>query len=104
MKGEKEQKKNEKKERTDDLLAAKNRERRETKRKKSGEEIKNKKERNKEKRRVIWFTHVKRAIKRRAQCDFALIVGPSHVCLFTKMPWKPNFDNLKTPKMCFQFP
>ena len=51
---------------------------------------------------------VKRAIgfvvKSSAWCDFALTVGPMHLCLITKMPWKLSFDNLKTPKMCFQFP
>ena len=36
-------------------------------------------------------------------CDVALTVGPMYVCLITKMPWKLSFDNLKTPKMCFQF-
>ena len=43
------------------------------------------------------------AIKSWALCDFPLTMGPSNVCLFTKMPWKLNFHNLKTPKMCFQF-
>ena len=32
-----------------------------------------------------------------------LIVGPMYVCLFTKMPWKLSFNNLKIPKICFQF-
>ena len=31
-------------------------------------------------------------------------VGSMHVCLNTTMPWKLSFNNLKTPKMCFQFP
>ena len=55
----------------------------------------NKKERKKEK---------ERRRKRCALCDFFLTVGPNYVCLFTKMPWKLDFHNLKTPKMCFQFP
>ena len=61
-----------------------------------------------EDRGMIWFPLMKRAvassIKRRAWCDFTLTVGPTHVCLFTKMPWKLNFDNLKISKMYFQFP
>ena len=55
---------------------------------------------------VVWS--VKRAVEESHQkthwCDFALTVGPTHVCLITKMPWKLSFDNLKTTKMCFQFP
>ena len=50
----------------------------------------------KEKRRVIGG--------REKESDLTRLVGPSHVCLFMKMPWKLRFDNLKTPKMCFQFP
>ena len=65
----------------------KNRERRETKRKKS---------REKKKKGVTGG--------REKESDLTRLVGPSHVCLFTKMPWKLRFDNLKTPKMCFQFP
>ena len=34
----------------------------------------------------------------------SLTMGSMYVCLFTKMQWKLSFDNLKTPKMCFQFP
>ena len=57
---------------------------------------KKKKKNPKEKRRVIGG--------REKESDLTRLVGPSHVCLFTKMPWKLRFDNLKTPKMCFQFP
>ena len=32
-----------------------------------------------------------------------LTMDSMYVRLFTKMSWKLNFDNLKTPKMCFQF-
>ena len=41
---------------------------------------------------------------REKESDLTRLVGPNHVCLFTKMPWKLSFDNLKTPKMYFQFP
>ena len=34
----------------------------------------------------------------------ALTVGPRYVGLITEMPLKLSFDNLKTPKICFQFP
>ena len=30
-----------------------------------------------------------------------LTMDSMYVRLFTKMSWKLNFDNLKTPKMCF---
>ena len=88
----KKKKKKRKKERTD-LLAAKNRERRETKRKKIGEERKKKKKRKEESDQ--W--------EREGKSDLTRLVGPSNVYLFTKMPWKLSFHNLKTPKMCFQF-
>ena len=43
----------------------------------------------------------KKKKKKRRQCVLerakGLTVGPTYVCLFTKMPWKLNFDNLKTP-------
>ena len=81
-------KKKEKKERIE--WSVSNRERKETKRKKSGEEKKKKK-----KGRVTGG--------REKESDLTRLVGPNHVCLFTKMPWKLSFDNLKTPKMCFQF-
>ena len=81
-------KRKEKKERTEWSVV--NRERRETKRKKSGEEKKKEK-----KGRVIGG--------REKESDLTRLVGYSNVCLFTKMPWKLSFDNLKTPKMCFQF-
>ena len=42
----------------------------------------------------------KKSVLERAK---GLTVGLMYVCLFTKMPWKLSFDNLKTPKMCFQF-
>ena len=35
--------------------------------------------------------------------DLSLIVGPSDVCVFTKMSLELNFHNSKTPKNCFQF-
>ena len=34
----------------------------------------------------------------------ALTVGPRYVGLIIEMPLKLSFDNLKTSKMCFQFP
>ena len=70
----------------------KNRERRVTKRKKSGEERKKEKEKKKE-RSDRWG--------RERKSNLTRLVGPSNVCLFTKMPWKLSFHNLKTPKMCF---
>ena len=41
---------------------------------------------------------------RERKSNLTRLVGPSNVCLFTKMPWKLSFHNLKTPKSCFQFP
>ena len=55
-----------------------------------------KKKKRKKKRRAIGG--------REKESDLTRLVGPNHVCLFTKMPWKLSFDNLKTPKMYFQFP
>ena len=84
-----ERRKGRKKKRTDQLVV-KNRERRETKRKKSGE-------RKRKRKKGEW------SVWERRKFDLTRLVGPMYMCLITKMPWKLNFDNLKTPKMCFQF-
>ena len=41
--------------------------------------------------------------EREGKSNLTRLMGPSSVCLFTKMSWTLNFHNLKTPKMCFQF-
>ena len=75
----------------------KNRERRETKKKKKKKKWIRKKKKEKEKERKEesdWW-------EREGKFDLTRLVSPNIVCLFTKMPWKLNFHNLKTHKMCF---
>ena len=40
----------------------------------------------------------------RGKSDLTRQVGLVNECLITKMPHNSVFHNLKTPKMCFQFP
>ena len=67
------------------------------------EEGKKKKEKKKEKR---WFgrgeSHWQSLELARKRQDIEN--GAHHMNIFTKMPPSLCFHNLKTPKMCFQFP
>ena len=54
--------------------------------------------------RIVNLKSSKETHQKQCLTCVALTVGPRYVGLIIEMPLKLSFDNLKTSKMCFQFP
>ena len=72
------------------------------KKKKRTEEQRKKRGKKKEKGKKLKNKRKERMIG--GKSDLTRQVGLVNECLITKMPHNSVFHNLKTPKMCFQFP
>ena len=76
----------------------------EKKKKKRTEEQRKKRDKKKEKGKKLKRKKKRKERVTSGKSDLTRRVGLVNECLITKMPHNSVFHNLKTSKMCFQFP